>query len=321
MQGSNPEFEWLVIGAGPAGIAAVGKLIDAGVSPHRIGWMDPDFQVGDFGKKWNRVPSNTKNALFLRFLNESKSFAFQSRPSPFEIETLDPNGHCPLQSVVEPLQWITERLKRQVRAIEDFALGLNLAGKRWEVKTKRNVYFAKKVILAIGSEPKTLSHSGFETLSLETALNEEKLAEAVKPSDRIAVFGSSHSAVLVLANLTRCKVEKIVQFHRSPHRYAIPMQDWILFDDTGLKGFAAEWAKEHLDGTLPPSLKRVSLSHPSFEEALSLCNKGIYAVGFERRKAPLLEQYKNPHYDDKTGIIAPGLLGSGSPTRTLCRAW
>ena len=42
-------FDWAVIGAGPAGIAAIGKLLDAGIEPQRIAWIDPTFAVGDFG--------------------------------------------------------------------------------------------------------------------------------------------------------------------------------------------------------------------------------------------------------------------------------
>ncbi len=53
-------MEWMIIGAGPAGIAAVGKLIDQGIPPEKIGWMDSHFRVGDLGEKWNRVSSNTK---------------------------------------------------------------------------------------------------------------------------------------------------------------------------------------------------------------------------------------------------------------------
>lgn len=44
-------FQWLVIGAGPAGIAAVGKLIDHKIPGDQIGWLDPAFGVGDLGAK------------------------------------------------------------------------------------------------------------------------------------------------------------------------------------------------------------------------------------------------------------------------------
>jgi cation diffusion facilitator CzcD-associated flavoprotein CzcO len=51
--------EWVVVGAGPAGIAAVGQLLSAHVDPQKITWLDPGFKVGDFGTTWKRVVSNT----------------------------------------------------------------------------------------------------------------------------------------------------------------------------------------------------------------------------------------------------------------------
>ena len=53
-------FSWGVIGAGPAGIATVGKLLDKGIPAHDILWVDPYFQVGDFGRLWSQVSSNTR---------------------------------------------------------------------------------------------------------------------------------------------------------------------------------------------------------------------------------------------------------------------
>jgi len=53
--------------------------------------------------------------------------------------------------------------------------------------------------------------------------------------------------VLALANLHQHHPKRLIQFYRTPHRYAIYYDDWILYDDSGLKGFAAKWAKEHLD--------------------------------------------------------------------------
>ncbi len=106
-------------------------------------------------------------------------------------------------------------------------------------------------------------------------------------------------------------MKSVVNFYRSPHLYAVYFDDWILFDNTGLKGFSAKWAKENLDGTLPKNLQRGLISDHAFEESLAFCNKAIYATGFERRKIPLLEQFESLAYDDKTGIIAPNLFGCG----------
>src|SRR5580692_1577013 len=86
-----PLLDWTVVGAGPAGIAAIGKLIDHGVPPEKIGWLDPRFSVGDLGEKWSRVPSNTTVWLFLDYLHGSKAFQFKKRPQKFKIEDLPTN--------------------------------------------------------------------------------------------------------------------------------------------------------------------------------------------------------------------------------------
>lgn len=125
----------------------------------------------------------------------------------------------------------------------------------------------------------------------------------------MGVFGSSHSAVLVLANLAKAK--QIHNFYRSPHLYAVEMGNWILFDNTGLKGFAAGWAREHLDGHLPKNLKRTLVSDPTFKEVLAMCTKVIYAVGFEKRAIPIIEPYPNATYQENVGVIAPGIFGLG----------
>lgn len=301
------EFDWIVVGAGPAGIAAVGKLLDHGVK--KIAWVDPHFAVGDLGQKWNQVPSNTKVSLFLRYFEDCQSFENGKRPK-FKIDSLNPEENCQLQDAAEPLQWITDQLKKRVHAVEGMAHAMNLSRNFWELSLQKGALLGKKVILAIGSEPKVLPYTGHEIIPLDVALHPKKLAAAVNSKDTIGVFGSSHSALLVLANLTELKA-KTVNFYRSTHRYAVYLKDWILFDDSGLKGFTANWARKHIDGIWPPNLKRVLVSDHTFEESLALCNKVVYATGFEKRKLPVLEQYERLHYDDKTGIIAPGLFGFG----------
>jgi len=303
--------EWLVIGVGPAGIAAVGRLIDHGVQPEKIGWMDPHFQVGDLGMKWGAVPSNTKVSLFMRFLEGSEAFGFMRRHRKFPIESIPLDQTCELRDIASPLQWISDELKKKVHPIQDFCLALNLCEGRWEAKTKGKSAYSKNVILAIGADPKTMDRSGIHTIELETALDKEKLRKAVGKEDVVGVFGASHSAILVLANQLDVGAKKVIHFYRSPHRYAVFLEDWILFDDTGLKGFAASWARKHLDGRLPTNLERISVLDRISEERLATCNKAVYAVGFDRRKLPVLEQYDKMQYEDRTGIIAPGLFGIG----------
>ena len=304
-------LQWLVIGAGPAGIAAVGKLLDHKIPEDQIGWLDPAFQVGDLGGKWQRVPSNTKVGLFLQFLSNCHSFRYKDCKEPFTINKLSPHDHCLLKEIAAPLQWVTDYLTSAVRTMREEAVALNHGKGCWEVKTRSSLIRAKNVILCIGAESKQLPFAHPSVVSLETALNPSKLAREINSQDIVGVFGSSHSAVLVLANLLQLKPKMIYNFYRSPHLYAVEMKDWILFDNTGLKGTAAEWAKQHLDGTQPRNLQRCLISDKTFEEVLALCNKVVYAVGFERRKIPVLEQYPTANYQETTGIIAPGLFGLG----------
>ena len=58
-------YQWAVVGAGPAGIAAVGKLLDQGIEPTEILWLDLQFKVGDLGAYWQNVSSNTTVQLFI----------------------------------------------------------------------------------------------------------------------------------------------------------------------------------------------------------------------------------------------------------------
>ncbi|MBS0653890.1 MAG: pyridine nucleotide-disulfide oxidoreductase [Verrucomicrobia bacterium] len=307
----SKQFKWAVVGAGPAGIAALGKLLDAGEDPNGIVWIDPDFCVGDLGKKWSSVPSNTTVELFLRFIHNCDAFEFDNHKKRFTLEDLNPKETCSLEHIVAPLQWITDRLKGKVAASQSTAMALNLDKGFWEIKTDQSSLFARNAILAIGSEPKMLNHSGIQTITLETALNPEALKQSIAPQDCIAVFGSSHSAMLVLANLMNIKVRKVINFYRSPHQYAVYLKDWILFDDTGLKGFTAAWAKQNIDHTLPKNMSRMLITEHTFSESLAECNKAVYATGFQRRALPVLEQFEGLKYDDRTGIIAPGLFGLG----------
>jgi hypothetical protein len=89
------------------------------------------------------------------------------------------------------------------------------------------------------------------------------------------------------------------------------LDDWILFDDSGLKGEAADWARQHLDGTQPKHLTRVYANQENIEHYLPQCDKVVYAVGFERRTLPIIEGLGHVSYLDHCGIIAPGLFGLG----------
>jgi hypothetical protein len=304
-------FSWAVIGAGPAGIAAVGKLLDLGIEPQKIVWIDPEFKVGDLGAKWRNVSSNTRVELFLKFFHEAKSFEYGPQENKFAINNLNPKDTCLLSFALEPLQWITDNLKSKVNCITQKVLQLKLADRHWSVALGGSEVLAQNVILATGSEPKSLSYPGVEEIPLTTALSPEKLKSAVSKVDTIAVFGASHSAMVVMQSLLEnCEVKKIINFYLSPLKFAVYFDDYILFDDTGLKGRAAEWAKENINGRLPARLQRIIATEDEIRVHLPLCNKVIYATGFQKRLIPV-EGMLSLKHNDRSGIIAPGLFGLG----------
>ena len=303
-------YRWTVIGAGPAGIAAVGRLLDHGVAGEQIAWIDPEFGAGDFGAKWRAVPSNTHVGLFLDYLTASPSFRFAQAPS-FELNNFDPGQTCPLGIVAEPLVWISRHLCQRVCAFRAIATELALANRQWTVTMQHETITSKNVILAVGSVPKKLSYVELDEIPIETALDPGELAQLSLDGATVAVFGSSHSTMIALPNLLNTPLNKAINFYRSPLKYAVYLDDWTLFDDTGLKGQAADWARENIDGTYPQRLERYSVGDPEFEKALQTCDHVVYTVGFERRQLPLTPQWGPLEYDPTNGILAPGLFGIG----------
>jgi len=285
-------------------------LLDHGVAGDEIAWIDPDFAAGDLGTKWRAVPGNTHVSLFLDYLNASPSFRFAQAP-PFELANIDPRQTCQLGLVAEPLVWISQHLSERVKAVRAVATELTLHNRRWLVHTEDAEIEAKNVILAVGSVPRKLRHPQLEEIPLEVALDPHKLGQLTLAGATVAVFGSSHSAMVALPNLLSTQAQKVVNFYRSPTKYAVYLDDRILFDDTGLKGKAAEWARENVDGTYPERLGRYRVDGPEFSEQLQTCSHVVYTVGFTRRKLPATPQWGELEYDPVNGILAPGLFGVG----------
>lgn len=302
-------YAWTVIGAGPAGIAAVGRLLDHGISADEIAWIDPAFAAGDVGQKWRSVSSNTIAGTFLSFLNGSAAFGFSSAP-PTPLAEVDPEETCALALVADPLVWVTQRLRERVCTLETTATTLSLQQRQWRIETRGPELASHNVVLAVGAAPKRLDYP-IDEIPVEVVLDPEKLAGEPLEGATVGVFGSSHSSMIALPHLLRHPVERVINFYRSPLKYAIYLDDWILFDDTGLKGRAAEWARANIDGVWPERLDRCRVSSPDFDEKLAACDRVVYTVGFERRALPETPQWGALQYNRMNGILAPGLFGLG----------
>ena len=214
------------------------------------------------------------------------------------------------------------------------------------------------VVLCTGSAPATVELPALkgpapQLIPLDKALSPVQLARSIplrNPNtssldratrlhtpQRVGVIGSSHSAVLVLRNLVQLARTQfpgpldVLWFARSPHlKYAVHKDGYILYDNTGLKGEAAEFAREHLDGDallaspVGEIIRRIDCSggpeaeKMAFAEHLPQCTHMVQAVGFARNPLPYGESRLGLKFNHETGCFSDrvgspvwGLYGAG----------
>lgn len=304
-------YEWAVIGAGPAGIVVMGLLLDLGIAPSQIAWIDPEFNVGRLSL-YGEVPANSTVGSFLNFLKACRTFSAMHLPSLDRLFAYQLNQEPPLQFFVDPLLDITRCLCQQVATYQGNLTQLDYREDTWEAVVGGITIPALRVVLATGSHPSSLQYPCDEIIPLDNALNKSQLALIVKPEDSIAVVGSSHSAVLVMKFLSELSVARIINFYNKPLQYAADMGTWVLHNSTGLKGVAAEWARNVLEKNLVPHLIRIFNTDAALKAWLPICNKIVYAIGYERNQTPAINgSLQDLLYDPTTGVIAPRLFGIG----------
>lgn len=230
-------------------------------------------------------------------------------------------------------------------------MNVQAAENRWTVRIKRHdspdelEIETSRLILCTGAHPTNLPVPvpglDIQQLDLDLVLKPSELAETL-PTDSpctIAVVGASHSAILALLNLFTLARDshphlRIKWFTRHPLRYAEYMDGWILRDNTGLKGLAADFARTQLeDDRLPTSaagqiVTKIDCGGGQARESeqyrrhLPDCSYIVQAVGFTRDPLPQLTKNGTPltlEFDHETGKfhehsngpVVPGLYGAG----------
>lgn len=307
-------YDSAVIGAGPAGIALVSTLLEHG-KEHRIFWIDDSFGGGRLAC-YRSVPSNTRVKLFREY------FAHVLRSSAVSegsiLSKFGDDEHCGLGLIVDLLKDATECLLQTVDHKKERVDQICFNGDHWAVHSGAFAFKAKRVFLATGAHPKSIkAPTSVAGISLEDALDPAKLAAillASKNNARVAVVGNSHSAILVLRNLKSLGIPSYASFSRHPLRFAEYTNEGIKYDNTGLKGIAADWARAHrwptvhIDGLDEVEEKLVGFTHV------------IYAVGFERNSLPKAFLRGSPvcitGYDSRGQLLShdgliPSLFGCG----------
>ncbi|MDF1655662.1 MAG: FAD/NAD(P)-binding protein [Coxiellaceae bacterium] len=283
-------FEWTVIGAGPAGIASIGQLLELNIAAEKIAWIDPHFKCGDFGQLWRKVESNTPVESFDFFYKACKAFHYGSQAKAFFIEHMPAEKNCPLLVAAEPLHWITTQLRQQVLSIVGAVQSLQPINNGWHltVSTGQPLH-SQKVILATGAYPRTLDFDNLETIPVVTAFDPEDLSQVIHPDDNVAVFGGGQSARSVLENLHPLHPNRIVHFYRNFYTYDF-----------------------HLGHLTFPNVNSLEMTPANLVNNIPSCNKAIYAIGFEKRCIPIAGLPRQYDYHHETGEVAPGIYGVGA---------
>ena len=128
-------------------------------------------------------------------------------------------------------------------------------------------------------------------IHINTAFRLAELSEKVRDGDCVAVVGGSHSAFVIMYLLHQLNRRNltVVNIYKGEVRYAVYMKDFILYDNTGLRGDVGVWARSIFEGQTKPNFKleRVSIDEEEIlSNAIQRCNKFIYAHGYERTRMP-----------------------------------
>ncbi|PYH83741.1 hypothetical protein BO82DRAFT_330937 [Aspergillus uvarum CBS 121591] len=348
----QPVYDAVVVGAGPGGMATVAALLDAGAQ--KVLWVDPAWQGGRLNSLYREISSNTTVAIYLKAINSSTTLRsiIDSTPSPnavTKLEAMDHNSTCQLSVAGDMIHMLIEGLlaRPEVEKLTALVEEAHLDKSIWTLTTtpvSPTPIKSHRTILSTGSHPRTpTTHQNYNPnlhqLDLDTCMRRSLLPDLLprnRPST-IAVIGNSHSGILVVRNLYELaqagdRSVKIINFHRRPIKYAIYTDEGIIFDNTGLKGATAEWAREVLENS--PDSEIVQFvddgedENAAFEEWLPRCTHVVWAVGYEQNRIPRVfvegrrvagtvqfdmrsSGFRVDGHDGLDGAVVKGLYGVG----------
>jgi len=331
------KFDAVIIGAGPGGLTCAGNLLDQGLS--RIAMIDEKFTAGRINDRYREVPSNTKVTKFEKWATGTNAFKHVLSKAPKgnayeKLLAMDQDTGCPLGDAVDVALVLSDGLRNDPR-ITSVKSHVNVLEKSKDAWVLPEVDLeTTRVVLAVGSHPRPNAledkYPHLTSIHLDSALAPSKLKQAVPKGSRVAVVGSSHSAILAIKNLYDLSGVNVVNFYRSELRYAIFKEDWILYDNTGLKGMAADWARTVLAAPdLPSNLRRINLKQEDrserevYDAELKDCTHIVSAIGYDINPLPTIKvdgEAVQPDFDPLTGRffrargnkeVLPGLFGAG----------
>lgn len=278
--------------------------------------------------KFGEVPSNTRTNRLVAYFQSSRTFlAVLADPSLGACSAWQYMlGYAPLECcafgyTAQVLEHITRGLLRTVphrrsavsacqQVTADSLNAVARIDQGWHLTlADQSTVSTARVVFATGCTPATQSYHvladqsapsnerarDLEVIPLETTFVATELTRVIQPHTRVAVIGSSHSALLALMNVVRLIEQGLYQgeawlVHRSPLKFMTPLPngDALHFYD-GLKGPVGDWARDQLLPGKCPRTRIVSLADDtcqSWHRTLQSVTGVIYAVGYDRTPLP-----------------------------------
>lgn len=304
---------------------------------------------------FRKIVSNTPSRSRWEEPSESDGVAVSGKPDKLQaLRSMDPVKSCQLSHAADMLLMLTEGLSKTpgviTKKVQVTDATLDEASKQWTVnltstipsETDSTPISAKRLIMCTGSSPNNsplpVTIPSLHVLDLDCALSPTLLSTTLSPlgPTSVAVIGASHSAILVLMNLynlarTSKPDLRITWLTRHKLRYAEQRDGWILRDNTGLKGEAAEWARQNLEpDTMPNSdvasyITKVAYESgaekETYEQHLPGTDFYVQAIGYSRDPIPALKTSEGraiePVFDHENGHFAYAAGKNGGSEGTL----
>lgn len=340
-------YDYTVIGAGPAGIIAVVKILETlfNTTPEvvaanrlakKIVWVDPQFNIGAFGEQWRNVPGNTTaskyRAVYEDMFAVLNAYGIHS-PELTSFSLYSEHSEYPslLKVAAEPLRWMTQALESLVTPLAGHATEILRRAGGLEIHMAEGPsFFSKRCILAIGAKAKPLSlrdEDSRKIIPLEMALDYDLLRTFVfnHPAilkSSVLVQGSSHSAALAVWNLLACGT-KVKQIMNKPYLYYSTYKNdqgisCSINENTGLKGQVAQFTRDLEVGTIYPNQWSYDIIANDQAVDYSHYSHVVLAIGLEAVDSLSIHGVSSSriHYDyQTTRTEVPGVfvVGVGYP--------
>ena len=309
----------LIVGAGPAGIISA-CVYNKKYPDKKILWVDQNFNVGKLSSYPN-VYANTPYKKMIHFINTLYSLIGSNCKATICNELN--NDYFKLSCLCNELKKITEIIIKSpmITAVTDTIVSIK-KNDLWNCRGIDNTYMVDKVLFATGCEHKSLSYNK-PVISIQDALNPNKLIEKDFKAKNILVFGNSHSGILILKNLYDCGYKNIICIYKSPIKIPYIKNGVEIFDQSGLRGVAKDWSEEYL---LPnkTNIKFIKYNNNNINDIVNECDYIIYAIGLKQAVLPRIETpgssktyyklsrcYTDYSFDPETGEICKGIYGIG----------